>query len=205
MMKRMTKVFLFVTAVITALWGILSVASNAAAQAEVTGAYKVVLWYMMLNSVLFLLLSVTAMLKLTAAKKTKGLQKGLLIATVFAAIGYCILLVVNIAPQMPVLLMAESWMNIGWVMELFQQMLYLISGILLLLLSTNVLREKTTHLRELTRLAIVCVCLFLIPYGLQFFGVGLAMVMSPVASLIVALLTVCQAATVYGAFCPIEE
>jgi len=204
-MKRTTKVFLFVTAVITALWGMLSVASNAAAQAEVTGAYKVVLWYMMLNSVLFLLLSVTAMLKLTAAKKTKGLQKGLLIATVFAAVGYCILLVVNIAPQMPVLLTVKSWMNSGWVMELFQQILYLISGILLLLLSTKVLREKTTHLRELTRLTTVCVCLFLIPYGLQFFGVGLQMVMSVGAILMLTILTVCQAATVYAAFCPTEE
>ena len=204
-MKRSTKIILMIAAVVAALWGALSVASNAAAASDVNGAYKVVLWYMILNSLLFVFLAVVALLRLTVPQKTNGLQKGLFALTSITAVIYCVLLVVNVAPQIPAMMTLSAWKQVGWVMEFLQQVLYLIGGVLVFILSTNVLRGKTERVGELAKITAVCTSLLLIPYGLQFFGDGLAMVMSPVASLIVALLTVCQAGTVYGAFCPIEE
>ena len=205
-MKQLSsKIVCGIAAVITFFWGVMSMTLNSASKAEATGSLKIVVWYMVLQSVLFVLLSVAAMLRITANKKTAALQKGVYaVATVIAAL-YSLLLAINIAPQISPLFTVAFWKQSGAVIALAEPTLYLIQGILLAVLSADILRGKLTRRGELTRIATVCVVLSLIPYAVQFFGVGLQLVLTVGAGLVLAVLTVCQACVVYAAFVPIEE
>ena len=205
-MKQLSsKIVCGIAAVITFFWGVLSMALNGASKAEATGSLKIVVWYMVLQSFLFVLLSVAAILRITANKKTAALQKGVYaVATVIAAL-YSLLLAINIAPQISSLFTATFWKQSGAVMALAEPLLYLIQGILLAVLSADMLRGKLTRRGELTRIATGCVILSLIPYAVQFFGVGLQLVLTVGAGLVLAVLTVCQAGVVYTAFVPIVE
>ncbi len=200
-----TKIWCGIAAVATFIWGVMSTAQNSAARAEVTGSLKIVVWYMVLQSLLFVLLSVTALLRITANKKTVTVQKGLYAASAVIATVYSLLLVINIAPQITTVFTVGFWEQNSAVMAFFEPLLYLVQGILLAVLSADMLRGKLTRRGELTRIATGCVILSLIPYAVQFFGVGLQLVLTVGAGLVLAVLTVCQAGVVYAAFVPIEE
>ncbi len=200
-----TKIWCGIAAVVTLFWGIMSTALNSAARAEATGSLKIVVWYMVLQSLLFVLLSVVTLLRVTANKKTVTVQKGLYAVSVVIAGLYSLLLAINIAPQLSSLFAAEFWKQSGAVMAMVEPTLYLIQGILCTVLSADMLRGKLKRRGELTWIAAVSVALSLIPYGFQFFGVGLYLAMTVGAGAILALLTVCQASVVYAAFVPVEE
>ncbi len=200
-----TKVWWGIAAVVTLFWGVMSTALNSAARQEATGSLKIVVWYMVLQSLLFVLLSAAALLRITANKKTATVQKGLYAVSVVIAGLYSLLLAINIAPQLSSLFTAEFWKQSGAVMAMVEPALYLVQGILFTVLSADMLRGKLNCRGELTWIATGCVALLLIPYGLQFFGVGLYLAMTVGAGAILTLLTVCQASVVYAAFVPVEE
>ncbi len=200
-----TKIWWGIAAVVTFFWGVMSMALNSAARAEATGSLKIVVWYMVLQSLLFVLLSVAAMLRITANKKTATVQKGIYAVAAVIGVLYSLLLAINIAPKLPSLLTTQVWKQSGAIMALAEPALYLIQGILFTVLSADMLRGKLKRRGELTWIATVCVALLLIPYGFQFFGVGLQLVLTIGAGAVLALLTVCQASVVYAAFVPVEE
>ena len=199
-----TKILLGFASVIAFFWGVMSVVLNGAAQEETTGSLKIVVWYMVLSSLLFVLFSIITMLRITTKKHTQALQKGLYAVTAAVAMLYSLLLAFHIAPQIPSLFTAEMWKQSSFVMALVERALYLVQGVLFAVLSVDRLRGKLKRRGELTWIAAACVVSLLIPYGLQFFGVGLYMVMTVGAGAVLTLLTVCQAAVVYGAFASME-
>lgn len=204
-MKRIgSKILAGIAAGITLLWGVLSTSSTGAAQAEATGSLKIVVWYMVLQSLLFVLLSVNALLRIVVNKHTQNLQRFVYGVSVVVAGLYSILLAINIAPQFSILFTTEFWKQSGTVMAFFERLLFLIQGILLMVLSVDMLRSKLKHRGELIWIATACVALLLIPYGLQFFGVGLQLAMTIGAGAVVSVLTICQTCVVYAAFAPIE-
>lgn len=199
-----TKVLVCLAAVATFFWAIMSLVSNAVTGGDVTGSLKVVMWYMMIGSVLFGLLSVAAVLRVVVKDKANGVTKALFGMAAAGAFVYTLLLIINIAPQITALFSAETWKQSGVIVTLAERLLYAVYGVLLLVLSVGVLRGNTKRHRELSKITAGCVCLLLVPYFFQYFGVGLNLVLSVGTVALLTILTLCQACVVYGAFVPSE-
>ncbi len=205
MKQTATKVLVGLAAVVTLIWSVMSFISNAVTQEEVTGSLKIVMWYMMISSVLFALLSIVTMLRVAFRARAKSVVTVLFGVVAVSAAVYTLLLAINIAPQIAALFSAETWKQGGVLVTLAERVLYIVQGILLFVLALGVLRGKTKHHLELSKIAAVCVCLLLVPFAFQFFGVGLQLALSVGMIVLLAVLTLCQAGVVYGAFVPSEE
>ncbi len=159
-------------------------------------------WYMMLQTVLFVVLGVVSCLRVLVKERTAGLQRFLYGVGAAIAAVYTLLVIVDASSLIALFIPQELWNNMTHVIELVTYVLYLAIGINTLALCVAKVREQTNHQHQLGMLLLVWVALSVLPlfvFAVRAYQFDAMMWVQTVAGL--AVQVVFRVGAAYGAFC----